>query len=512
MSPSDARAILGVAPDASDEEIRRAFRRLALQLHPDHNDAPDAVARFMEVYAAYDALLGDEPVREQSKARRGVPCDMCDGEGEILSLWSQSLGGQRLRCPKCMGAGTIKLGARTRTTTTRHTPLNCTCPECNRKWAEWHRRKQPQRPAAQRPQSKPPRPPTPPAARGPSRQRPSLDELARAYQQERSQAPQAKPPTRRRRKTPAERAAQAKAKSVRPTASPARRRYAMRRVGRIVGPVAAVAVVAVACTAVLMTLPTKDDADNNTTRGPAAPTRTPLPLVRATPTRLPAGRVATVEAKVKATIAAARISTPYRPVPRRTPMPTPKLQAAATFPYPGGAPLNRSEIEKWIVHYTNEERKAEGLHPLKLDPSISDIARAHSENMVRLSYGHEIEGKGPTDRAVAAGYNCRAYRADGSYSYGLAENISRYGRVQTWSGKGYAGNYTWQPTKFYGSAQDAARAIVTGWMNSPGHRANIMNAGYQRFGVGVAVDAVKVTKYGWTSEDFFSTQNFSRCS
>jgi len=41
-------------------------------------------------------------------------------------------------------------------------------------------------------------------------------------------------------------------------------------------------------------------------------------------------------------------------------------------------------------------------------------------------FAHDIHGKGPTGRALEAGYNCRAYNEDGSYSYGLSENIYEY--------------------------------------------------------------------------------------
>ncbi len=47
---------LGVSPDAPIEEIRRAFRALALRYHPDVNETPAAAARFREILAAYNVL------------------------------------------------------------------------------------------------------------------------------------------------------------------------------------------------------------------------------------------------------------------------------------------------------------------------------------------------------------------------------------------------------------------------------------------------------------------------
>jgi hypothetical protein len=48
--------VLGVLPSASSQEIRRAFRRRALQLHPDVNPQPDATERFKELNRAYQTL------------------------------------------------------------------------------------------------------------------------------------------------------------------------------------------------------------------------------------------------------------------------------------------------------------------------------------------------------------------------------------------------------------------------------------------------------------------------
>jgi molecular chaperone DnaJ len=56
----DYYELLGVARDADDAEIKRAFRRLARELHPDVSGAPDAELRFREVVEAYEVLSNSE--------------------------------------------------------------------------------------------------------------------------------------------------------------------------------------------------------------------------------------------------------------------------------------------------------------------------------------------------------------------------------------------------------------------------------------------------------------------
>ena len=50
----DYYGILGVTRDASQKDLKKAYRKLALKYHPDKNKDPDAVEKFKEIGAAYE--------------------------------------------------------------------------------------------------------------------------------------------------------------------------------------------------------------------------------------------------------------------------------------------------------------------------------------------------------------------------------------------------------------------------------------------------------------------------
>ena len=145
-------------------------------------------------------------------------------------------------------------------------------------------------------------------------------------------------------------------------------------------------------------------------------------------------------------------------------------------------------IERMIHDAVNAERAAHGLHALAWQPEVAAIARAHSVDMVaRGYYDHlNLDGEDPTARALRFGYPCRK-----AYSYGLAENIMQ---GDVWHSKtiGLGGGTDWM------SVGDVVRMAVDGWMDSPGHRENILMPRYDRSGVGGALDG----------DVIYLTQNF----
>jgi molecular chaperone DnaJ len=62
MAKRDYYEVLGIPKTANNDDIKRAFRKLAMQYHPDRNKTPDAEAKFKEINEAYE-ILSDEQKR-----------------------------------------------------------------------------------------------------------------------------------------------------------------------------------------------------------------------------------------------------------------------------------------------------------------------------------------------------------------------------------------------------------------------------------------------------------------
>ena len=182
---------------------------------------------------------------------------------------------------------------------------------------------------------------------------------------------------------------------------------------------------------------------------------------------------------------------------------TPTATPTPNFRYPGGHSLIATAIADFVLHYTNEERRAAGLPEFEHDLAISAIAQAHSQNMARTGLSkHTIDGKDPTDRAIEAGYTCRRYFSDGSYTYGLSENIYMYPRVRLAYETGRIAEYVVTDVNL-------AFRLVHGWMDSPLHKANILDPDSRRIGIGIAISETVIGSY--IHETVYATQNFSSC-
>ena len=93
MARTDYYGILGVARDATEDQIRSAYRKLARQYHPDVNPSEDGASRFREVTEAYEIL--SDPQRRQRYDMFGST-DGAAGFG-IDDLFNTFFGGEMRR-------------------------------------------------------------------------------------------------------------------------------------------------------------------------------------------------------------------------------------------------------------------------------------------------------------------------------------------------------------------------------------------------------------------------------
>jgi molecular chaperone DnaJ len=101
--------LIGVARDASDADIKKAFRRRARELHPDVSDDPDAEARFKEIAAAY-SVLSDPETRARydrfgAEGLRGAPGPDFADFGSFQDLFDAVFGGEFFGRRGAAGAG-----------------------------------------------------------------------------------------------------------------------------------------------------------------------------------------------------------------------------------------------------------------------------------------------------------------------------------------------------------------------------------------------------------------------
>jgi uncharacterized protein YkwD len=129
----------------------------------------------------------------------------------------------------------------------------------------------------------------------------------------------------------------------------------------------------------------------------------------------------------------------------------------------------------------NEQRKKHGLQSLAWNDALSRIAAKHSRDMANRNYlGHDSpEGKTFSHRYQQEGYSCEI--RIGNLIYAGAENIALSRLYNSTTTENNIAYYNWN------SAQEIARKTVDGWMNSPGHRKNILTPHWRQEGIGIEV-------------------------
>ncbi len=125
------------------------------------------------------------------------------------------------------------------------------------------------------------------------------------------------------------------------------------------------------------------------------------------------------------------------------------------------ASASKREIVRATLCELNSQRAHYGLRRLTLNRRLSKAAR-HARDMARRNYfSHDTLGGGSfLDRIRRSGY------LRGAHQWIVGENLA-------WGSHGYS----------------RPRMIMRMWMNSPGHRANILNGSFREIGIGVAYDS-----------------------
>ncbi len=128
----------------------------------------------------------------------------------------------------------------------------------------------------------------------------------------------------------------------------------------------------------------------------------------------------------------------------------PKSEETVKLHFTVKNPEPRADLEAQMLAMVNEERTKRGLPPVKADPEMTAVARAHSRDMFARGYfsHYTPEGKDPFERMKEA--NIRFITAGENLALGQTLAICHQGL-----------------------------------MNSPGHRANILRPNYGRLGIGI---------------------------
>lgn len=82
----DYYKVLGLAKGATDDEIKKAYRKMALKYHPDKNKEPSAEAKFKDVAEAYDVLSDTKKKEIYDKfGEEGLKADGAGGKDQSYS-------------------------------------------------------------------------------------------------------------------------------------------------------------------------------------------------------------------------------------------------------------------------------------------------------------------------------------------------------------------------------------------------------------------------------------------
>lgn len=141
----------------------------------------------------------------------------------------------------------------------------------------------------------------------------------------------------------------------------------------------------------------------------------------------------------------------------------------------------QSNVEQLVHEEINNVRRERGLTPLSFDEDLRKIARYHSEDMATSGYFAHTAPNGETveDRYQQFGYQCQVRTGGNQYATD-GENIAKtYYQATIALDNG--------STAYYDSPEALADGVVRQWMNSEGHRKNLLKPYWENEGIGVKI-------------------------
>ncbi|WP_030019761.1 sigma-70 family RNA polymerase sigma factor [Streptomyces monomycini] len=196
------------------------------------------------------------------------------------------------------------------------------------------------------------------------------------------------------------------------------------------------------------------DDEPGTPRAATEPGSAPLATPSATPPTPSPSRTSSSPSPTPSPSASSS-KEPHTPRKKRAPSepaaPAPRPSSAAPAPAPAsGSGSGGSAFAQQVTTLVNAERAKQGCSPVHANNQLVTAARRHSQDMDARNYFDHTspDGTDPGDRITAAGYRWSTY----------GENIAR--------------------------GQRSADNVMKSWMNSPGHRANILNCDFKEIGIG----------------------------
>ncbi len=152
----------------------------------------------------------------------------------------------------------------------------------------------------------------------------------------------------------------------------------------------------------------------------------------------------------------------------------------------GATRIDAPTLARLVHQEVNRVRARHRLSALAWDSRLGGVAVGHSRDMLNRDYfaHNSPEGEGFPERYSRASYVCRVPLTERSYLTGgenlaLTHHNARF--IVYDDGRRV-------PTDFRTPYQVAQRVVV-GWMNSPGHRANLLKPQWRRQGIGVVIGA-----------------------